>query len=72
LCKQRPENSPSERRTALSAGETKMVTFGIDPDKLTFHNEDLNFVVEPGIFEIMAGSSSRDTDLQMTELSIEF
>ena len=29
------------------------------------------FVVEPGIFEIMTGSSSRDSDLQMTELNVE-
>lgn len=29
------------------------------------------FVVEPGIFEIMTRSSSRDIDLQMTELNVE-
>jgi beta-glucosidase len=48
-----------------------MVTFGIDPEKLAFHNIEMNFVVEPGVFEVMTGSSSRDTDLQMTELSVE-
>jgi beta-glucosidase len=59
------------KRIALNAGETKMVTFGIDPEKLAFHNIEMNYVVEPGIFEIMTGSSSRDTDLQMTELRVE-
>ncbi len=59
------------KRISLNAGETKMVTFGIDPEKLAFHNIEMNFVVEPGIFEIMTGSSSRDIDLQMTELTVE-
>ena len=59
------------KRIALNAGETKMVTFRIDPEKLAFHNIEMNYVVEPGIFEIMTGSSSRDTDLQMTELQVE-
>ena len=59
------------KRIALNAGETKMVTFGIDPEKLAFHNTEMNFVVEPGIFEIMTGSSSRDADLKMTELRVE-
>jgi beta-glucosidase len=59
------------RRISLNAGETKMVTFEIDPEKLAFHNIEMNYVVEPGIFEIRTGSSSRDTDLQMTELSVE-
>jgi len=59
------------KRIKLNAGETKMVTFGIDPEKLAFHNIEMNYVVEPGIFEIMTGSSSRDTDLQLTELRVE-
>jgi beta-glucosidase len=59
------------KRISLNAGETKLVTFGIDPEKLAFHNIEMNYVVEPGIFEIMTGSSSRDTDLQMTELIVE-
>jgi beta-glucosidase len=59
------------KRISLKAGETSVVTFGIDPEKLAFHNVEMKFVVEPGIFEIMTGSSSRDIDLQMTELSVE-
>jgi beta-glucosidase len=59
------------KRISLNPGETKMVTFGIDPEKLAFHNIEINYVVEPGIFEIMTGCSSRDIDLQMTELNVE-
>ena len=59
------------KRISLRAGETSVVTFGIDPEKLAFHNVEMKFVVEPGIFEIMTGSSSRDIDLQITELSVE-
>jgi beta-glucosidase len=59
------------KRISLNPGETKTVTFGIDPEKLAFHNIEMNFVVEPGVFEVMTGSSSRDTDLQMTELIVQ-
>jgi beta-glucosidase len=59
------------KRISLNAGETKTVTFGIDPEKLAFHNIEMNYVVEPSIFEIMTGCSSRDIDLQMTELNVE-
>jgi beta-glucosidase len=58
------------KRIALEAGETKNVTFGIDPEKLAFHDIEMKYVIEPGIFEVMTGSSSRDIDLQMTELSV--
>jgi hypothetical protein len=37
-------------RIALIAGETKIVTFGIDPEKLAFQDVDIYFVAEPGIF----------------------
>jgi hypothetical protein len=31
----------------------------------------MKFVVEPGEFEIMIGSSSRDEDLQVVELQVK-
>lgn len=57
-------------RVSLKPGETKKVTFEITPDKLAFHNIDMKYVVEPGDFEIMTGSSSRDGDLQKTLLTV--
>ena len=44
----------------LKAGETKTVTFNITPDDLKFYNADLKYDWEPGEFQIMVGSNSRD------------
>ncbi|NLE35543.1 MAG: beta-glucosidase [Bacteroidales bacterium] len=57
-------------RISLKPGETKKVSFDVTPDKLAFHNIDMKYVVEPGDFEIMTGSSSRDEDLQKTVLVV--
>jgi beta-glucosidase len=57
-------------RISLKPGETRKVSFEIAPDKLAFHNIDMKYVVEPGYFEIMTGSSSRDEDLQKTVLTV--
>ncbi|MRR18950.1 beta-glucosidase [bacterium] len=58
-------------RISLKPGETRKVSFEVTPDKLAFHNLDMKFVVEPGDFEIMTGSSSRDEDLQKTVLTVK-
>ncbi len=47
-------------RIHLAAGESKTVTFTIGADQLSFYNADLKKVVEPGEFDIMVGSNSRD------------
>lgn len=47
-------------RIHLTAGESKTVTFTIGADQLSFYNADLKKVVEPGDFDIMVGSNSRD------------
>ena len=44
----------------LKAGESKTIEFEIDPDMLKFYNYDLDFVNEPGEFEVMIGGNSRD------------
>ncbi|MGC4036467.1 MAG: beta-glucosidase BglX [Chitinophagaceae bacterium] len=44
----------------LKAGESKIVTFKITPEDLKFYNYDLKYDWEPGDFEIMIGSNSRD------------
>ncbi|MCH6201570.1 beta-glucosidase BglX [Aquiflexum sp. LQ15W] len=48
------------QKVLLKAGETKTITFEITPEDLKFYNSDLNFVWEPGEFEIMVGGNSRD------------
>ncbi len=58
------------KRVSLKPGDTKTVTFEINPDHLAFHDINMNFVVEPGEFEIMVGNSSRDEDLQKVVLRV--
>ena len=47
-------------RISLKAGESRDVSFDIDIDKLKFYNSDLQYVAEPGDFEVMVGGNSRD------------
>lgn len=47
----------------LQPGETKMVTFIIDKEKLSFYNQNIEWIAEPGEFELMIGTSSADIRL---------
>jgi len=58
-------------RIALARGETKTVSLEITPEHLAFYNIDMKYMVEPGEFEIMVGSSSRDQDLQKVTLRVK-
>lgn len=51
-------------RITLEPGETKNVTFILSPDDYSMFDRDMNFVVEPGTFEVMVGSSSEDIRLE--------
>lgn len=42
----------------LNKGETKTVRFEISVDDLKFYNADLEFVAEPGIFDVFIGTNS--------------
>lgn len=44
----------------LKAGESRKVSFNITPELLKFYNYDLQFVCEPGDFDVMIGGNSRD------------
>ena len=46
-------------RINLQPGESQTVTFNITPDKLKFYNTQLDFVLEPGDFEVMIGGDSQ-------------
>ena len=48
------------QRIHLNAGESQTVTFTITPDLLKFYDYNLNYVLEPGLFEIIIGPNSRD------------
>lgn len=48
------------RKIFLKAGESMDVTFELTEDDLKYYNHDLDYVCEPGDFEIMIGPNSRD------------
>lgn len=50
-------------RITLEPGETKQVSFVLTPQDLGLWNKDGHFVVEPGKFKVMIGSSSEDIRL---------
>ncbi|MEI7661119.1 MAG: glycoside hydrolase family 3 C-terminal domain-containing protein [Bacteroidota bacterium] len=52
------------QRIRLLAGEEKEVSFALTPAMLKMLNNRMEWVVEPGDFRIMIGSSSRDTRLR--------
>ena len=47
-------------RINLQPGESRTVTFTINADLLKFYNKDLDYVCEPGDFEVMIGTDSRN------------
>lgn len=57
-------------RIHLKSGETKTVTFTLVPRDLALWDRNMRFVVEPGKFRVMIGSSS--TDIRLTgELEVK-
>ena len=47
-------------RIYLQPGQTRTITFKIAPEMLKFYDYDLQYVIEPGDFQVMIGSNSRD------------
>ncbi|MBL0182652.1 MAG: beta-glucosidase BglX [Chitinophagaceae bacterium] len=47
-------------KVKLRSGESKTIRFTIDKEKLSFYNQQLQWVAEPGDFDLMFGASSRD------------
>ena len=59
------------QKISLPAGGKKTVSLEITPESLAFYDIHMKYVVEPGEFEIMAGNSSRDIDLQKVILTVK-
>ncbi|GAA3952300.1 glycoside hydrolase family 3 N-terminal domain-containing protein [Hymenobacter algoricola] len=53
-------------RVPLRPGEKKTVRFTLRPDDLALLDSNMNFVVEPGQFEVLMGSSSTDIRVKDT------
>ncbi len=60
----------SFQKIRLQPGETQTVALPINAESLAFWDVRMNYVVEPGLFEIMVGNSSRDADLQKILLTV--
>ena len=58
------------KKVSLAPGETATVALPITPESLAFYDVDLRYVVEPGDFSIMVGTSSRDADLTTVTLEV--
>ena len=56
------------QRVHLRPGEHTTVTFTLTPDRLAIWNDEMKRVVEPGIFDILVGTSSAKT--QATQLKV--
>jgi beta-glucosidase len=52
------------KKILLQPGESKVVQFVIDKEKLSFYNEKLQWITQPGQFDLMIGSSSNDIRLK--------
>ena len=57
-------------RIHLKKGESKVVKFEITDDLLKFYDRELNYVLEPGDFEIMIGPDSSLKHLKKAILSV--
>jgi beta-glucosidase len=52
------------KKIKLPAGRSETIKFVIDQEKLSFYNQQLQWVAEPGEFDLMIGASSRDIRLK--------
>ena len=52
------------QKVYLMPGESKSISFIIDNEKLSFYNQQMQWVTEPGEFDIMIGTSSEKIKLK--------
>ena len=56
------------QRVHLGPGEKTTISFTLTPESLALWNEEMRRVVEPGVFDILVGTSSAKT--QATQLKV--
>ena len=56
------------QQITLNPGETKTVSFDITAEQLKYYNHDLQYVCEPGNFDVMIGPNSSDLKKARFEL----
>lgn len=47
-------------KVSIEAGATKTITFNLTEKELGFYDADYNWVVEPGLFDVMVGTNSQE------------
>ncbi|MFI5157547.1 MAG: glycoside hydrolase family 3 N-terminal domain-containing protein [Sphingobacteriales bacterium] len=52
------------KKLTLKAGESKRVSFTINKEKLSFYNDKLEWITQPGEFKLMIGAASDDIRLE--------
>jgi len=52
------------KKIMLAPGESKKIEFTLDKEKMSFFNNQSKWVTEPGMFDVMIGSSSADIHLK--------
>ncbi|HMF57208.1 MAG TPA: glycoside hydrolase family 3 C-terminal domain-containing protein, partial [Pyrinomonadaceae bacterium] len=57
-------------RITLQPGEHRRITFRLTPELLGFYNREMHFVVEPGAFRVMVGTSSADPDMLRADFEV--
>ncbi|MBK8944920.1 MAG: beta-glucosidase BglX [Ignavibacteriae bacterium] len=58
-------------KLSLKPGEVKNVKFTISAEDLKFHDINMNYVAEPGAFDLFVGSSANDNDLLKSKFTLE-
>lgn len=48
------------QKVLLKKGESRTLTFRLPPEAFKFYNQQLQFVAEPGQFQVLVGGNSRD------------
>ena len=59
------------QKVKLEAGESRELVFSLKREDFSLVQPDERRVVEPGVFALFAGSSSRDQDLLCAEITLE-
>jgi len=58
------------QRVTLKPGEKRRIEFTLAPEQLGFYNREMLFIVEPGQFKVMVGTSSADERELLTDFEV--
>ncbi|RFZ94694.1 beta-glucosidase BglX [Mucilaginibacter conchicola] len=53
-------------KVKLAPGESKRISFKLDKEKLSFYNDKLEWITQPGDFKVMIGPASNNIKLEKT------